>query len=227
MREDYIKYMDETGKTHPAQPGEMLSDADRAEQSPTYIRDVSPIGEQTHIIFKPEDMKGIVEAPLLAACQTLHRKGVWTTLSGANNRDLEHGFGWIYVAFDELVSENQEVGQELVKEHSAQIKPTPDGIMMDIKIPFRNGADTTVAEFSAEAEQVANRFVEEPPYGFGAYKIEDMREINGYNRDDASIGLKELEEIGGSPLLHDPQTGAIYIDRVTFEERTGQHIKVS
>lgn len=134
-------------------------------------------------IQKSEQIPLIVEEPLVAACQTLFRKGIRTLTSSANATDIG-GDAYIAIDIDSLSEENRVISEHICKGANSN----------ELRIPVR--ADRPVSDISREALDLAEMFVD-----------------NSIKRSDAEETFKyllrfrkraELEE-----MLTRPSTGDI------------------
>ncbi len=129
-------------------------------KKPILIREVDPIGDQTHTVFEVDRLNEFIEAPILPACRLLFERGVCTTLSGASRKDIESGHGWATIDYDALSEENKKIAQILVEEKSGSLHTAEDkeGTMFILSIPFEHGPDTTIEEFKTTSLALADRF---------------------------------------------------------------------
>ncbi|MBS9775199.1 hypothetical protein KGV52_00635 [Candidatus Gracilibacteria bacterium] len=110
---------------------------------------VEPIqGGETNI-FKKEDLKQVVEAPLLPACEVLFDKGIRTTLSGANqNGTTPH----IMIDYATLSEKNKKIAQQLGKLSNSGSVPNS----CTIEITPQKGE--TLTQFTNRAKNIMEQF---------------------------------------------------------------------
>ena len=86
---------------------------DAPEEMPIQLTEVEPIKNSFKHILKKEDLKEVVEPPLLTACEILYDKNIETKSSSANKDNVEQGFAYIYIDYDTLSPANQEIGKQI------------------------------------------------------------------------------------------------------------------
>ncbi len=117
------------------------------------LSEVSVI-EKTRGIFisKREQIKDIVEKPLLKACEVFWDKNIKTYESSANSNDIKEGFCWIRIDFNTLSDENKNIGIQIGKQEENNLGENT----LEIKIPVTE--ITTIDEISNMAVEIANKF---------------------------------------------------------------------
>lgn len=145
-----------------------------------------------------EDLAGLIERPLLSACEELYDKNITTLATSANKQDVEYndwenpgqmkpGYGaYIIIDFDALSSKNQEIGKTLGEIHFA------DDINQ-LKISLLLSRESTFEDVQNWAEEIAHKFVKQQ-YKPTVYTLEGMRQIYGYDPNDESV---QPESFGG------------------------------
>ncbi len=144
---------------HSERPGPERSDHPLPEHLPADapLTEVPSIpGGGGVIVERKEDLAGLVEQPALAACLTLHEKGITTFGASACSSDVPHGYAWIQLRFDRLSDENRVILSELsdladpMVDLLARLRP-------QLKVPVT--ARSTVGEIEAAFQELADRFV--------------------------------------------------------------------
>ncbi len=150
-----------------------------------------------------EDLAGLVERPLLSACEELYDKNIITLGTSSNAKDVEiddfenpgqkiPGEGaYIIIDFDTLSIKNQEVGKSLGKIYFA------DGINQ-LKITFPLTAETTFEDVQRWSLDVAHKFIKQQ-YKPTVYTIEQLRQIYGYDVADESVKPENFSDYYWSP----------------------------
>ena len=86
----------------------------REAQAETKISGIKPIEDWRGLpIISRGDLRKIIEAPFLAACEELYDKNITTLGSSANKKDIETGSAYIILNFDLLSTRNKEVTKGL------------------------------------------------------------------------------------------------------------------
>jgi hypothetical protein len=141
------------------------------QDTPVLLADVSAIREGGIPVETREDIKNIVELPLLRACEELYDKNIRTLASSANKKDIESGEVHILVDFDTLSEENKAIARQ-------HAEPKQDsghwggGRLFIIKIPVSES--TTVEEISTKAVAITNTFKKQSATWIRKKKIENF-----------------------------------------------------
>jgi hypothetical protein len=159
----------------------------------TKIIDLEAIQESRNTIVRyREQLAGLVERPLLSACQELYDKNIITLATSANKKDVEindwehpgqklPGDGaYIIIDFDTLSAKNQEIGRSFL----GKVYFADDGNKLKITIPLTR--ESTFEEVQTKAEEIAHKFVKQR-YRVITYTIEEMRKVYGYEPNDESV----------------------------------------
>ena len=118
------------------------------------ISDVEPLRYLSCLRFYREDVERYVEQPLVEACRILLDRNVVTTLTSANQVDLERGVnGVIFVDYNALSEENRAVARELPRLRTI---PGTARVLAQIDIPLTE--ESTVGSVSEYAVAIAERF---------------------------------------------------------------------
>jgi len=110
------------------------------------IIDVRRIDLPEQHVGTSQELRAIVEEPLLEACQLLFDRGITTRLSSANAMDVPAGYVWIKIDRDTLSKENLQRADELCS-----------GIDRD-ELWISINEDSTVEEVKKEAIKLAMMF---------------------------------------------------------------------
>jgi len=119
----------------------------------TRISEVEPIEEGGITVASKEDLRRVVEPPLVEACGILFDKGIRTVFSSANKKDVGRT-GHIAIDFDSLSSVNQEIASRIGSEgiiHGAVVKK---GIYLEFPIT----ESSTIGEIRELTLSLVNQF---------------------------------------------------------------------
>lgn len=83
----------------------------------TLLSQIDPIEQGGLTPDSKEELKTLVEAPLLEACQILYNKNIKTLFSSANKKDLSIGKVYITIDYNSLSLKNQEIARNLGEIH--------------------------------------------------------------------------------------------------------------
>lgn len=150
-----------------------------------------------------EDLAGLVERPLLLACEELYDKNIITLGTSANSKDVEiddwenpgqkkPGEGsYIIIEFDTLSVKNQEIGGSLGTVYFADD-------MNQLKITFPLTKEATFEDVQTWSLDVAHKFVKQQ-YKPTVYTIEQLRQTYGYDASDESVKPENFSDYYWSP----------------------------
>ncbi|HEU0050532.1 MAG TPA: hypothetical protein VFQ60_00560 [Patescibacteria group bacterium] len=152
-------------------------------------------------IGQREKLRGLVEPPLLSACEELYDKNIQTYSSSANKKDIEIGEGYIMICFDSLSEENKNYARKLGEPF------TMDGqTMLRIAIPLKQ--NDSVLDIENHSLEIVHGFKKQPATWVESFSLEDLRELIGLERDDPS-GTPEVVTQGMN-LYFDSHEGRWY-----------------
>ncbi|MEI8270689.1 MAG: hypothetical protein WCG45_04935 [bacterium] len=103
-------------------------------------------------ITKKEQIKELVEQPLVKACEIFWDKNIKTYESSANNKNIKEGFCWVRIDFNALSEENKNIGMQIGEQQENNLGENT----LEIKIPITEVA--TIDEISNSAIEIANKF---------------------------------------------------------------------
>lgn len=140
------------------------------------ISEVQPIEESGYITMPSrEELAGLVEMPILNACQMLWDKNIITGMSSANRKDVGR-FAYIDLPVEYLSDENIGVlasidGVEEVRDQAFQ---------ESLKVYYPVKEDTTVEEVKEHFESIANMLMMQDIF-YGVCPLDSARELyQGY-----------------------------------------------
>lgn len=167
------------------------------------VTEINPIEKsRNQMIMGRDEIKELVELPLVRACEGLWDKGVRTLSSSANKKDVGSN-AYIILDYGSMSPENQEIAQEMEEVIDY------DGMKaVKLKIPIEDG-DVSFSEVEQQAIELAERYKEQPATWIPTYRLEQMREIYAYDPDDSSVSVEDFEEVG---FFYDPESGLFYLN---------------
>ncbi len=176
-------------------------------QEPRRISEVEPIHETSHkTIFTRQEIKSIVEAPLVVACEELYDKNIPTNSTSANKNNIGLGYAFIIIDARYLSEKNREIG--------LGVGELDDKTLM-IKIPLNE--NSTTDEVKNQAESIAHKFVKQIMTWVPHYTIEEMRATSGIDPKDESYGLDYFTKAG---YYYDPEYKLFFINEEHFKKAT-------
>ncbi len=150
------------------------------------------MGSRDLFITKREQIKDIVEAPLVEACEVFWDKNIKSRESSANFEDIKSGYCWITIDWDSLSDENKIIGKQ-----SGELLNDPvDGNILNIKIPVEK--TVTQEEISKKALNIATAFQKQKAVWISGTSLEDQIKAyrgmikGGVTKDEIE---KEIERI--------------------------------
>lgn len=139
---------------HPAESAEKKFNIRNAWHPDDFpLSQVEPIEERGISVQGSEDLKEVVESPLLEACQILYEKGIRTIMSSANKKDLSVGEVYIIIDHDTLSPENKKLAESMGKLHTTHGSIPTKAVKISIPI-----VGTTVGDVRKSAIKIALTF---------------------------------------------------------------------
>jgi len=125
---------------------------DVKQPSPSSLNEVLPIQKTRGLtIIKREQIKEIVEGPLVGACEVFWDKNIKTYESSANKQDTQRGFCYIRIDFDSLSEENKEIAKQYGE-------PYNDVGVQVLELGIPVVGSESVKDISNKAMEIANTF---------------------------------------------------------------------
>lgn len=135
------------------------------------LEEVAVIPESPTVIETRDQIKKLVELPLIAACEVFYDKNIKTTASSANKKDIKAGYVYILIDFDTLSEDNkliaQGYGQPVQNSGFGNC-----GKLLSIRIPVDES--TPIDEISQKAVDIARSFKKQPAVWIPKRKIESF-----------------------------------------------------
>jgi len=165
---------------------------EQKEKAPSLsLADVPPIENGSPIIATKEQLKTVVEAPLLAACEALYDKNIRTLASSANRKNIQNGEASILVDFDSLSEENKIIARKISEPEQAS-GHGGGGKTFVIAIPV--SASSTVAEISKAALTIAQAFKWQPATWITKKKIENFTDTMDQLKETFCLESPEYDD---------------------------------
>jgi len=137
------------------------------------ISDVKPIGEaRNQMVARRSDLEGLIERPLLQACQLLYDKNIRTLEADANSESVRRGEGSIVVEYSSLSAENRAIADE-----NFGLMLSGDGIEITELIIQLENPDVAADEISQRALELAGKFKHQPMSWAPTYTFQQLLEI--------------------------------------------------
>lgn len=158
------------------------------EKTPTKIGEIKPIEESRNTTVRTrEQLRVLVESPLLSACEELYDKNIRTLSTSANEKDIQYGTAHLIIDFDSLSEENKKIGEQVGEIHRAD-----EMNQLVIKIPVtENSSADEIKEF---ADSVAHKFEKQAMTWAPSYTLEQMRQIYGIDPNDETYGVEAFAD---------------------------------
>jgi len=157
------------------------------------LAEIPAICKTFTMIAKREQIKDLVEQPLVKACEIFWDKNIETFSSSANQKDIKGGSAYINIYFDSLSKENQKIGQQYGK-----LQKNLDKNILAIEIPISES--TTVDEVSNKAMKIANAFQKQPVTWIPEYtlkkRIDDMQSLKEKYPEEVAKEEERLNQPG-------------------------------
>lgn len=138
---------------------------EQAVRMPRFVRDIQPITDVVRLKTR-EDLKRIVESPLLPVAQLLYDLNIETTDSSANYQDVEgrDRSARLTINFDSLSPENQQIVLAILGEpyqgRRSGIPGIPSRREVQIRVPLTY--DSTEQEVAQKALELARKLKKQP-----------------------------------------------------------------
>ena len=153
---------------------------DKPRELPKYplLSEIPAIVESRNkTITAKEQIKELVEKPLLEACLIMYDKNIRTLATSANKKDIEIGEVYIIIDFDSLSEQNKIVAQEYNK-------PTNHDNINAVVINIKVNNLTTSKEIEQKSIEIANNFYKQSADWIPKYTLENLKDIYGIELSD-------------------------------------------
>lgn len=148
------------------------------------LTEISAIQKSRNILItKREDIRELVEEPLIKACEIFWDKNIKTYESSANVKDIKEKVCYISLDYGSLSEENRKI----ISEYG---KPFDDTGKLVIRIYIPVNEKTTKNEIEKESVEIANKFQKQAPIWMNFYTLEDR-----LNYTEAHLGEKYPEAV--------------------------------
>ncbi len=162
------------------------------------LTEVLPIVKNFNLpVLSKEDIKDLVEKPLVKACEIFWDKNIKTLESSANIKDIK-GSGYIGLDFNSLSPENKEIAKQYAEPHELYVN---DPNVLSVRIPVAINESDTIEMVSNKAVEIANQFNKQKANWISGTTLEEhlikFEENFGDKYPDAVLKEKErLNEPG-------------------------------
>ncbi len=175
------------------------------ESEPENISEIIPIEKSRGSIIKNrEQIRDLVEAPLLGACEELYDKNIQTFATSANKKDVEYNsLGYVIICFDTLSDKNKKIAKELGEIYK-------DEELNNIKIEIPLNQNSTAEEIKTYAESIAHKFKKQKMTWAPRYTLQDLRET--YCDNEAQV-----DDFTGI-YYYDPESKLFYVSEEHFKK---------
>lgn len=170
------------------------------------------------MIVTRAQIKELVEAPLVQACEIFWDKNIETVSSSASKKHLdEEGTcrpAHIILAFDSLSPENQQIAEGV-----GEVVDFWGRSAVNVKIPIES-ASITEEDISRKAVAIAQKFKKQEMVWAPAYTIKEMLEIYRLDPSDEKYGPDLFVETGWH---YDEKGKRFYISEEHCRKVTERH----
>ena len=133
------------------------------------LNEVSPIHKTRGLaITTKEQIKEIVESPLVKACEIFWDKNIQTYESSANSENIKTGTAWIRINFDSLSDENKKIALQYGQPYEEAMNA---GQM--IELPIQIKGNEAVDEISDKAVAIAEEFKQQKATWISGTTLQD------------------------------------------------------
>ena len=189
---------------------ESIENQDAKPEKPIFLKDIDPIEQSSSSVVRSrEDLKNLVELPLLNACEILWDNNIRTIASSANKKDLLDGNARIVIDFNSLSKENKKIAMNIGDPYDYA-----DTRALNIDIPVHEG--TQVENIENAARIIVSGFKSQPMIWAEKYSLDDIRE---------QLLLKEMtieEAKQATGLYYDDESGYFYRSEEQFKKSSDQ-----
>jgi len=162
---------------------------------------------KNQIITTKEQIKDLVEQPLLDACEEMWNKNVRTLSTSANKKDIEVGEAYIIIDFDSLSEENQKVAQQYAKPIDY------DGVKA-VKILIPVSESTSTDEISRKATEIAGTFQKQSATWIPKYSLEYLKKAYGISPNETKYDNPSVWE----GYYYDPKEKVFYMSEEHYKK---------
>ncbi len=165
------------------------------------IENINPLNRDKFNVAlqRRENIKRIVELPLVEACELFWDKNIQTVVSSANKENIQSGHGWILLDWESLSDENKQIAQSqngcVRKAHGGS-----ETLFYDLEIPMSK--DMLVKDISKNATELANKFQKQKLIWASGTTLEDriaqierMRQFPIYKNVDPKDWDRQITEL--------------------------------
>jgi hypothetical protein len=167
---------------------------------------------RNEMIANREEIRGLVEAPLVRACEGLYNKNIRTLASSANRKDAEVGYAYLIVDVGTMSQENQEIARL-----AGEIIDYDGRKAVELKIPLTSEVgeqriEETSFEFSA-------KFVKQPMTWAPKYTVQQLKAAYGISEDETCADDPSVWTDEG--YYYDGESKTFYLSEEHFKKVNG------
>jgi len=167
------------------------------------------IRSRSEMITRRDQIKEIVEPPLLPACLDLYDKNIRTLSSSANKKDLEVGHAYISIDYETLSPENQKIAQKF----GGPIV-SDERRMLFIEIPVDK--NSTLDSIDSSARQIAVAFQKQPMTWAPTFTVESLKQMYGISSEEHEYDDPKVWE--GEGLFFDAENSIFYLSEEHYQK---------
>lgn len=164
-------------------------------------------------VINKKDLKNIVEAPLVSACEELYDKNIKTVSSSAN-KDCIEDEAYIIIDFDSLSERNKKKALGL----GEKINDTKGEANVKISIPITESS--TFSEVEQKFNEIASQFEKQPMVWADIRTLDEVKKIFRIEEDDTECKPEDFESAG---YYYDKNSGLFYLSKEHFEKATEEN----
>lgn len=178
-----------------------------------FVSEVKPIEKPGVEILGKNDLKKIVEIPLLESCQILYDKNIRTVFSSANFKNI-CDCAYIVIDFDLLSENNKKIGLKLgkiCKIHGSNNQNK--GIYLSIPIPSK---ETKIMDIHLSMKALVEQF-EKQILNWGYYDANEYLLAYGYPKEE--INKDNIQKFADSfNMIYDSERNVLWKSKELFQK---------
>lgn len=194
-------------KKEAGESGEEEITGDKERKNPEKISEVEPIEKSAgSLIFNREQIREIVESPLVSACEEFYDKNIQTVSVSANKKDTEQNFANITLDYKSLSEDNKKIAEGF-----GEISNWGKDIVT-IKLPVEK--DSTFEDIKNYADSIAHKFLKQKMTWAPRYTLE---QLNKYNKEPLDIEYFQKN----TGLFYDKDEKVFYQNKEHYKKAHG------
>jgi hypothetical protein len=180
-----------------------------------------PLSEQEPIeksrnemVWKRERLKGLVEPPLLQACEDFYDKNIRTLSTSANKKDVSYGYAHMIVEVATMSPENVAIAQELAQDEGNEVVEYDGRQALVIHIPMDE--TTTASEIEEQSVEVASRFKKQPLTWSPVLTLSQLKA--NYDIEEAITEYDDSQVWVDEGFYYDEESDKFYLSEEIFRK---------